>query len=56
MNHASQSHVTFDRSYGAGSDGGVVRFKHYGVNQHDKHIFEGERWVLVKRRSHWGGK
>ena len=37
-------------------DAGVVRFKHYGVNQNDKHVFEGERWVLIKRRSHWGDK
>ena len=37
-------------------DAGVVRFKHYGVNQDDKHIFEGERTVLIKRRSHWGDK
>ena len=37
-------------------DAGIVRFKHYGVNQHDKHIFEGERWVLIKRRSHWGDR
>ena len=38
------------------ADAGVVRFKHYGVNQDDKHIFEGERTVLIKRRSHWGDK
>jgi itaconyl-CoA hydratase len=37
-------------------DAGIVRFKHYGVNQDDKHIFEGERTVLIKRRSHWGDK
>lgn len=35
-------------------DAGVVRFKHYGVNQHEKIVFEGERTVLIKRRSHWG--
>lgn len=35
-------------------DAGVVRFKHYGVNQNENIIFEGERTVLVKRRSHWG--
>lgn len=35
-------------------DAGVVRFKHYGTNQDQKIIFEGERTVLVKRRSHWG--
>jgi acyl dehydratase len=31
-------------------DAGVVRFKHYGVNQEDKVVFEGERRVLIKRR------
>ena len=40
----------------AREDAGIVRFKHYGVNQDDKHIFEGERTVLIKRRSHWGDK
>jgi hypothetical protein len=24
------------------------------VNQDDRVVFECERWVLVKRRSHWG--
>src|SRR5207302_3579896 len=37
-------------------DAGIVRFRHYGVNQDDKHVFEGERTVLIKRRSHWGEK
>jgi acyl dehydratase len=32
---------------------GIVHFKHWGVNQNDKVVFEGERKVLVKRR---GGK
>jgi acyl dehydratase len=31
-------------------DAGIVRFKHYGVNQDDKIVFEGERRVLIKRR------
>ena len=35
-------------------DAGIVRFKHYGLNQDDLIIFEGERTVLIKRRSHWG--
>jgi itaconyl-CoA hydratase len=35
-------------------DAGVVRFKHYGVNQDDNLVFEGERIVLMKRRSAWG--
>jgi acyl dehydratase len=37
-------------------DAGVVRFKHYGVNQNEEIVFEGERTVLVKRRSHWGSR
>ena len=43
-------------AYAQQADAGIVRFKHYGVNQDDKHIFEGERTVLIKRRSHWGEK
>jgi acyl dehydratase len=35
-------------------DAGIVRFKHWGVKQDDTIVFEGEREVLVKRRSHWG--
>jgi itaconyl-CoA hydratase len=35
-------------------DAGVVRFKHWGVTHDDRLVFEGERIVLVKRRSHWG--
>jgi acyl dehydratase len=35
-------------------DAGIVRFKHWGVNQKRELVFEGERIVLVKRRSHWG--
>ena len=34
-------------------DAGVVRFKHWGVTHDDRVVFEGERLVLVKRRSHW---
>ena len=34
-------------------DAGVVRFKHWGLNQDDSVVFEGEREVLIKRRSHW---
>jgi len=32
-------------------DAGIVTFKHFGVNQNDQVVFEGERRVLVKRRS-----
>ena len=37
-------------------DAGVVRFKHWGLKQDDTVVFEGEREVLVKRRSHWGDR
>jgi len=37
-------------------DAGIIRFKHYGTNQDGKQIFEGERTVLMKRRSHWADK
>ena len=31
---------------------GIIRFKHFGINQHDKLVFEGERTVLIKKRGH----
>ena len=34
-------------------DAGIVRFKHWGVTHDDRVVFEGERTVLLKRRSHW---
>ncbi|MCZ6870207.1 MAG: MaoC family dehydratase [Gammaproteobacteria bacterium] len=34
-------------------DAGIVHFKHWGVNQNEQTVFEGERKVLVKRRSHY---
>jgi acyl dehydratase len=34
-------------------DAGVVRFHHWGLNQHGDVVCELERSVLVKRRSHW---
>lgn len=37
-------------------DAGVVRFKHYGTKQDGSIVFEGERTVLLKRRSHWGAR
>ena len=37
-------------------DAGEVRFRHWGVNQDDKVVFEGERRALIKRRSHWADK
>ena len=35
------------------ADAGIVTFKHWGVNQKDEVVFEGERRVLIKRRSHF---
>lgn len=35
------------------ADAGIVRFAHRGLNQDGKVVFEGERTVLIKRRSHW---
>ena len=37
-------------------DAGVVTFHHWGLNQDDKVVFEGERRVLIKRRSYWDDK
>ena len=34
-------------------DAGLVTFKHWGVTHDDRVVFEGERTVLIKRRSHW---
>ena len=31
-------------------DAGIVTFKHFGTNQKDQVVFEGERRVLIKRR------
>lgn len=38
------------------ADAGVVTFRHYGVNQHDKTIVQGDRRMLLKRRSDWGDR
>lgn len=34
----------------ATQEGGIVRFKHWGVNQKQEVVFEGERSVLLKKR------
>ncbi|MBZ0162860.1 MAG: MaoC family dehydratase [Notoacmeibacter sp.] len=34
-------------------DAGIVRFRHYGINQDEKLVFSGERTVLMKKRSGW---
>ncbi|MBO4123301.1 MaoC family dehydratase [Cupriavidus gilardii] len=38
------------------ADAGLVRFRHYGINQHDKLCVQAERTVLLKRKSHWGAR
>jgi itaconyl-CoA hydratase len=35
---------------------GVVRFKHWGVTHDERTVFEGERTVVVKRRSAWADR
>ena len=42
-----------DRSPADRPDAGIVRFKHWGVTHDERLVFEGERLVLLKRRSHW---
>ena len=32
-------------------DVGLVHFRHYGINQRNETVFEGERQVLIKKRS-----
>jgi itaconyl-CoA hydratase len=34
-------------------DAGEIVFRHWGINQDDKVVFEGDRRVLVKKSSHW---
>ncbi len=31
-------------------DGGIITFKHWGVNQKEEVVFEGERRVMLKKR------
>jgi itaconyl-CoA hydratase len=35
---------------------GVVRFKHWGATQDERIVFEGERTVVVKRRTAWASR
>jgi acyl dehydratase len=37
-------------------DAGEVTFRHYGVNQRDEQVFQGDRRVLLMRRIHWGNR
>jgi len=38
------------------TDAGVVTFHHWGVNQEGRKVFDGERRVLIKRRSAWADR
>ncbi len=37
-------------------DAGILRFRHIGCNQKNEVVYEGERTVLMKRRSHWSAR
>ena len=37
-------------------DAGIVRFRHWGVNQRDEVVVEIDRIALIKRRSHWADR
>ena len=37
-------------------DAGLVTFRHWGRNQHGQVVCQLDRTVLIKRRSHWGGR
>lgn len=39
-----------EKRQGDRPDAGIVVFKHYGVNQKDQVVFEGERTLLVKKK------
>jgi acyl dehydratase len=34
-------------------DAGEVLFRHYGINQNDEQVFQGDRRVLIKKRALW---
>ena len=40
-----------EKRQGDQPNAGVVVFKHYGVNQKDQVVFEGERTLLVKKKT-----
>ena len=40
-----------NKDEGDTDEAGIIHFKHYGVNQKDKVVFEGERTVLIKKRT-----
>lgn len=49
----SFSQVTANAEAPGRPDAGLVGFHHWGVSQDDRVVFEGDRTVMLKRRSHW---
>lgn len=45
-----------EKTEGDRPDAGVIRFKHFGINQDDKLVYEGERTVRIKRRTAWADR
>lgn len=45
-----------EKTEGDRPDAGVIRFKHFGINQDDKLVYEGERTVRIKRRPAWADR
>jgi itaconyl-CoA hydratase len=43
--------VSVDGEGGGRSDAGLVVFRHWGIDQDDRLVFEAERTVLVRKRS-----
>ena len=37
-------------------DAGEILFRHYGINQRDEQVFQGERRVLIKKRAMWADR
>ncbi len=42
-----------EKNAGEQAESGMVRFRHYGLNQNDKLCVEAERTVLLKCKGHW---
>jgi itaconyl-CoA hydratase len=50
------SEVLGTRAAPGRDDAGLVRFKHWGATDDGRVVFEGERTVLIKRRSAWAAR
>ncbi len=37
-------------------DAGEILFRHYGYNHRDEQVVQGDRRILLKRKSHWSNK